>query len=98
VIFDNKSQIEPVTAISKIIDFIHFILKERESESLVIPYKHCIESIINIHLACLVVGRENVKVLVTKDKIINPYPQEEKDQNTLNQYVDLPAKNKGDFS
>ncbi len=90
---DDKLNIDPVDVKHKIVDFIRSTLEKRDIDGLLILYKHCIESITNVHLAIETVGRQNVKVLVTKGRFRNKQPREEMDFATINHYLDLPEEN-----
>ncbi len=93
LVLDDKLRIDPENVKSKLVDFIRSTLAKRNIEGVLVLYKHCIESIINVHLAISAVGRENVKLLVTKGRIINKQPREEMSLATINQYLDLPKDN-----
>ena len=93
MVTDKALIIDPADVKSKFIQFFHSTLKKRGIEGLLIQYRDCLEVIINVHLAKETVGRENVKVLVTKGRFIAKQPREEMDLATVNKYLDLPPKN-----
>ncbi|MHA2365137.1 MAG: hypothetical protein ACXAC7_14355 [Candidatus Hodarchaeales archaeon] len=90
---DNMLKIDPHVVKLKIVEFIRSTLEKRDIDGLLILYKYCLESIINVHLAIEVVGRDNVKVVVTKGRFVNKKPREQMDLDTINQYLGLPEKN-----
>jgi NH3-dependent NAD+ synthetase len=90
---DNKLKIDASAIKSKIVAFICSILEKRDIDGLLILYKYCIESIINVHLAKEAVGRNNVKLVVTKGRFVNRQPREEMDLDTINRYLGLPKSN-----
>lgn len=90
---DNKLEIDAPVVKSKIVEFIRSTLEKRDIDGLLILYKYCIESITNVHLAIEAVGRNNVKLIVTKGRFINKQPREQMDLDTINQYLGLPKKN-----
>ncbi|MFX0085305.1 MAG: hypothetical protein ACFFAU_06500 [Candidatus Hodarchaeota archaeon] len=90
---DTKLVIDPANVKSKIVEFIRSTLEKRDIEGLVLLYRDCIESIINIHIAIETVGRENVKVLVTKGRFIVKQPWEEMGINEINKFLNLPVEN-----
>ncbi len=90
---DDKLNIDPAAVKHKIVDFIRSTLEKRDIDGLLILYRHCIESITNVHLAIETVGKQNVKVLVTRGRFLNKQPREEMDLATINQYLDLPVEN-----
>lgn len=90
---DNKLRIDPAYVKSLIIDYIRPTIEKRGIEGLVILYRDCIEVITNVHLAKEIVGKENVKVLVTKGRFLNRQPREDMDLATINKYLDLLHEN-----
>ena len=90
---DKVLEIDPADVQTKITHFISSTLKKRDIEGLIIRYRDCLEVIINVHLAKEIVGRENVKVLVTKGRLIVKQPREEMDLPTINKYLKLPLEN-----
>lgn len=92
-ISDNKLKIDPAKVKSTIIEFISSILEKRDIEGLVILYRNCVESITNAHIAMEIVGKENVKVLVTKGRLLNKQPREKMDLASINEYIGLPEEN-----
>ncbi len=90
---DSKLKIDPAAVKAKIVSFIRSTLEKREIDGLLVLYKYCVESIINVHLAIEAVGRNNVKLVVTKGRFVNKQPREEMDLDAINQYLDLPEKN-----
>jgi NH3-dependent NAD+ synthetase len=90
---DDKLIIDAPLIKSKIIGFIRSTLEKREIDGLLVLYKHCLESITNIHLAIEAVGRKHVKVVVTKGRFVNKQPRERMGLEEINQYLDLPEEN-----
>ena len=90
---DNQLRIDASEVKSKIVAFICSTLEARDIDGLLVLYKHCVESITNVHLAIEAVGRENVKVGVTKGRFVNKQPREQMDLEAINQYLDLPEEN-----
>jgi NAD+ synthase len=93
MLLDNKLQIDAPEIKYKIVELIRSTLEKRDIKGLLILYKYCIESITNVHLAKEVVGRNNVKVVVTRGRFVNRQPREEMDLDTINRYLDLPKNN-----
>ncbi|MFX0016334.1 MAG: hypothetical protein ACFFB2_01470 [Promethearchaeota archaeon] len=91
--FDTNLIIDPVKVQSQIKSFIRSILAERDINGLLVLYRDCVESITNVHLAKEIVGKENVKVLVTKGRFLNKQPREEMDLESINKYIKLPREN-----
>ncbi|MHA2245092.1 MAG: hypothetical protein ACXADY_08995 [Candidatus Hodarchaeales archaeon] len=91
--FDDKLKIDPADVKSKIVEFLHSTLDERDIDGLLILYRNCIESITNVRLAIETVGRQNVKVLVTRGRFLNKQPREIMDLESINKYLDLPEEN-----
>ncbi|MFX0122138.1 MAG: hypothetical protein ACFFAE_00740 [Candidatus Hodarchaeota archaeon] len=91
--FDKALRIDPADVKSKIIQFVSSTLKKRDIEGLIIPYRYCLEVLTNVHLSKESVGRENVKVLVTKGRFLAKQPREEMDLATINKHLDLPPEN-----
>ena len=90
---DDKLKIDPVYVKHEIVDFIRSTLEKRDIDGLIVLYRHCIEAITNVHLAIEIVGKENVKVLVTKGRFLAKQPREEMDLEAINKYLDLPKEN-----
>ncbi|MHA2226091.1 MAG: hypothetical protein ACXAC8_12850 [Candidatus Hodarchaeales archaeon] len=90
---DDNLKIDSSEVKSKIVEFIRATLEKRDVDGLLILYKYCIESITNVHLAIEAVGRNNVKVIVTKGRSVNKQPREQMDLAEINKYLDLPEKN-----
>jgi len=90
---DKALEIDPVDVQTKITRFISSVLKKRDIEGFIISYRDCLEVIINVHLAKEIVGRKNVKILVTKGRLIVKQPREEMDLLTINKYLNLPPEN-----
>lgn len=90
---DNILRIDPGYVKSKIISYIRSIIEKRDIEGLLILYRDCIEVTMNVFLAKEIVGRENVKVLVTKGRFLYKQPREEMDLVTINKHLDLPHDN-----
>ncbi|MFX1282388.1 MAG: hypothetical protein ACFFB5_01990 [Promethearchaeota archaeon] len=90
---EDKLRINPAHVKSKIIEFISSTIEKRDIEGLLILYRDCIEVITNVFLAKEIVGRENVKILVTKGRFLNRQPREDMNLATINKYLDLPPEN-----
>lgn len=93
MLLDNKLRIDAPDVKSKIVDFTRSTLEKRGINGLVVLYRYCIESITNVHLAIETVGKNNVKVLVTKGRFLNKQPREEMDLEEINRYLGLPKEN-----
>ena len=91
--FDDKLKINPADVKSKIVDFLRSTLEKRDIDGLLILYKNCIESITNVRLAIETVGKHNVKVLVTRGRLLKKQPREKMDIDTINKHLDLPEEN-----
>ncbi|MHA1966868.1 MAG: hypothetical protein ACW964_03600 [Candidatus Hodarchaeales archaeon] len=90
---DDKLRIDAPVIKSKVVEFIRSTLEKREIDGLLVLYRHCVESITNVHLAIEAVGRQNVKLVVTKGRFVNKQPREQMDLETINRYLDLPEEN-----
>ena len=90
---DNKLKINAPAVKSKIVAFVRSTLEKRDITGLLVLYKYCIESITNVHLAIEAVGRNNVKLVVTKGRFVNKQPREQMDLEAINQYLGLPEEN-----
>jgi NAD+ synthase len=90
---DNNLKINAANIKSKIVDFIRLILKQRDTDGLVIVFSDCIESLINVHIAKEIVGLENVKLLVTKGRFIYKTPKEAMSLTEINRFMNLPEEN-----
>ena len=90
---DDVLKIDSAEIKSRIIEFIGSTLKKRDIEGLLILYRDCLEVIVNVHLAKEILGKENVKVFVTKGRFIAKQPREEMDLPTVNKYLNLPPEN-----
>ncbi|MHA1942262.1 MAG: hypothetical protein ACW97P_11175, partial [Candidatus Hodarchaeales archaeon] len=90
---DDQLRINEPEIKSKIVAFIRSTLEKREIDGLLVLYKYCVESITNVHLAIEAVGKNNVKLVVTKGRLVNKQPREQMDLETINQYLDLPEEN-----
>lgn len=90
---DDRLRIDAPAIKSEIVAFIRSTLEKRDIDGLLVLYKYCVESITNVHLAIEAVGRNNVKVVVTKGRFVNKQPREEMDLEAINRYLDLPKEN-----
>ncbi|MFX0185240.1 MAG: hypothetical protein ACFE95_19330, partial [Candidatus Hodarchaeota archaeon] len=90
---DNKLKINAANVKSKIINFIRPILEQRDIDGLVIMFRDCIESLINVQIAKEIVGTENVKLLVTKGRFIYKAPKESMTLTEINRFMNLPEEN-----
>ena len=90
---DDMLRIDASETKSKIVMFIRSTLEEREIDGLLVLYKYCVESITNVHLAIEAVGRNNVKLVVTKGRLLNKQPREQMSLEAINRYLDLPKEN-----
>ena len=66
------------------------MLKGRDINGLVVLYRDCIESLINVKLAEKIVGRENIKLVVTHGRFSSSEPTREKDIQIIEKYLKLP--------
>ncbi len=90
---DDKLRIDAPVIKSKIVAFIRSTLEKRDIDGLLVLYKYCVESITNVHLAIETVGRNNVKLVVTKGRFVKKQPREQMDLEAINRYLDLPEEN-----
>ncbi len=90
---DDKLRIDPPVIKSKIVAFIRSTLEKRDIDGLLVLYKYSVESVTNVHLAIEAVGRNNVKLVVTKGRFVNKQPREQMDLEAINRYLDLPEEN-----
>ncbi|PWI48047.1 hypothetical protein CEE45_08455 [Candidatus Heimdallarchaeota archaeon B3_Heim] len=90
---DDMLRIDAPVTKSKIVTFIRSTLEKREIDGLLVLYKYCVESITNVHLAIEAVGRNNVKLVVTKGRLLNKQPREQMSLDAINRYLDLPKEN-----
>ncbi|MHA1969619.1 MAG: hypothetical protein ACW964_17705 [Candidatus Hodarchaeales archaeon] len=90
---DDKLRIDAPVIKSKIVAFIRSTLEKRDIDGLLVLYKYSVESITNVHLAIEAVGKNNVKLVVTKGRFVNKQPREQMDLKAINHYLDLPKKN-----
>ncbi|MHA1966521.1 MAG: hypothetical protein ACW964_01840 [Candidatus Hodarchaeales archaeon] len=90
---DDKLRIDAPVIKSKIVAFIRSTLEKRDIDGLLVLYKFCVESIINVHIAVQTVGRNNVKLVVTKGRFFNKQPREQMNLEAINRYLDLPEEN-----
>ena len=68
-------------------------MKGRDIDGLVVLYRDCIESLINVKLAVQTVGIENVKLVVTHGRFSSSEPTREKDLRIIKKYLNLPKNN-----
>jgi NAD+ synthase len=90
---DDKLRINAPAIKSKIVAFIRSTLEKRDIDGLLVLYKYSVESITNVHLAIETVGRNNVKVVVTKGRFLDKQSREQMDLKAINRYLDLPEEN-----
>ena len=90
---DEKLKIDPNKVEKEILGFIQKTITPREIEGFVISYKYSLETLINVHIASKAVGKENVKLLVTKGSFINKQPRETMTVEAIYSFIDLPVEN-----
>jgi hypothetical protein len=90
---DNNLKIDPVDIKTKIIDFIRVKLEQRDINGLVVLFRDCVESLINVHLAKEIVGNENIKLIVTRGRFIYKAPKERMSLTEINRFINLPKEN-----
>ncbi len=90
---DKILEVNPKEIQTNIVSYIQSILKGRDINGLVVLYRDCIESLINVKLAALTVGRENVKLVVTHGRFSSSEPTRKKDLEIIEKYLDLPKEN-----
>ena len=78
---------------SLIIDFIKSTLKKRDIDGLVILYRDCIETLINAKLAALIVGWENVKLIVPRGRFSTDTTTRSSDLPTIKKYLKISNDN-----
>jgi len=90
---DESLEINPKEVQTTIVSYLQSILKERDINGLVVLYRDCIESLINVKLAVNAVGRENVKLVVTHGRFSSSEPTRKKDLDIIERYLDLSKDN-----
>ena len=90
---EKNLMINPEEVQDSIISYIQSILKGRDIDGLVVLYRDCIESLINVKLAALTVGRENIKLVVTHGRFSSSEPTRDKDLKIIRKYLNLPKDN-----
>ena len=90
---DKILEINPKEIQTNIVSYIQSILKGRDINGLVVLYRDCIEALINVKLAELTVGRENIKLVVTHGRFSSSEPTRKKDLEIIGKYLDLPKEN-----
>ena len=90
---DKNLEINPEEVQTAIVSYIQSILKGRDIDGLVVLYRDCIESLINVKLAVQTVGIENVKLVVTHGRFSSSEPTREKDLRIIKKYLNLPKNN-----
>jgi len=90
---DESLEINPKEVQTNIVTYIQSILKERDINGLVVLYRDCIESLINVKLAVSTVGRENIKLVVTHGRFSSSEPTRKKDLEIIGRFLDLPKEN-----
>ncbi|MFX0182893.1 MAG: hypothetical protein ACFE95_07410 [Candidatus Hodarchaeota archaeon] len=90
---DNNLRIDAIAIKTKIIEFIHAKLEQRNINGLVVIFNDCVESLINVHLAKEIVGYENVKLIVTRGRFIYKAPRERMSLAEINRFINLPKEN-----
>ncbi|MHA1978043.1 MAG: hypothetical protein ACW98F_05905 [Candidatus Hodarchaeales archaeon] len=76
-----------------IIDFIKSTLIKRNIDGLVILYRDCVESLINVKLAALTVGWENVKLIVPRGRFSTDSLTRSSDLQTIKKYLKISQDN-----
>ena len=90
---DNNLEINPEKVQNSIVTYIQSILKGRDINGLVVLYRDCIESLINVKLAAQIVGVENIKLVVTHGRFSSSQPTRERDLKIIEKYLKLPNEN-----
>ncbi len=90
---DDSLRIDPQKTQSTIVTFIQSIIKDREIDGLVILYRDCLECLINIKLAALAVGWDNVKLVVTRGRFSPSKSTRSHDMETINKYLRISSHN-----
>ena len=90
---EENLEINPEDVQTIIVSYIQSILKGRDIDGLVVLYRDCIESLINTKLAVQTVGRENVKLIMTRDRFSSSEATRKKDLKIIGKYLDLPKDN-----
>ena len=90
---EENLEINPEEVQTIIVSYIQSILKGRDIDGLVVLYRDCIESLINTKLAVRTVGRENVKLIITRDRFSSSETTRKKDLKIIGKYLDLPKDN-----
>lgn len=90
---DNNLRIDSVAIKAKIVDFIRAKLEQRNIKGLVVIFRDCVESLINVHIAKEIVGDKNIKLIVTKGRLIYKAPKERMSLAEINRFINLPKEN-----
>ncbi|MHA1237220.1 MAG: hypothetical protein ACTSQ9_06140 [Candidatus Hodarchaeales archaeon] len=90
---DKILEVNPKEIQANIVSYMQSILKGRDINGLVVLYRDCIESLINVKIAVLAVGRENVKLVVTHGRFSSSEPTRKKDIEIIEKYLALPKEN-----
>ena len=90
---DDKLNIDPIEVKTKISNMIRPILEKRDIDGVVILYRDCVECLTNVKLAIEILGRHNVKLLVTRGRFLNKQPREYMDLKMINEHINLPKEN-----
>ncbi|MCK4849324.1 MAG: hypothetical protein KAT16_09875, partial [Candidatus Heimdallarchaeota archaeon] len=91
--FDESLEINPKEVQTAIVSYIQTVLKERDINGLVVLYRDCIESLINVKLASIIVGKENIKLVVTHGRFSSSESTRKNDLKIIEKYLDLPKEN-----
>jgi NH3-dependent NAD+ synthetase len=90
---DKRLEINPQEVQSSIVNYIQTVLKERDINGLVVLYRDCIESLINVKLATQIVGVDNIKLVVTHGRFSSSEPTRGSDLKIIKKYLNLPKSN-----
>jgi NH3-dependent NAD+ synthetase len=90
---DKNLEIDPEEIQSSIVKYIQTVLKGRGINGLVVLYRDCIESLINVKLAAQIVGVENIKLVITHGRFSSSEPTRSSDLKIIKKYLNLPKNN-----
>ncbi|MFX1247600.1 MAG: hypothetical protein ACFFBQ_09475 [Promethearchaeota archaeon] len=90
---DNSLSINSSALKAQIVEFIRTKLDQRNIKGLVVIFSDCVESLINVHIAKEIVGERNIKLIVTRGRLIYKTPKERMSLEEINQFINLPPEN-----
>jgi NH3-dependent NAD+ synthetase len=90
---DDRFTIDPKKVETRIVKFITETLNRRDIGGFIVLYRDCVEAFVNIRLAGLAVGYENIKIILTQERF-SPSPKTpEEDMRNILKYLDINKDN-----